>query len=107
MKIVYAIVLSIFFCTPLAQSQVSGVYDKEFFQSELSRYKAYSLRSASGVTADDRIDVTYYKLDLRVTTSPHYLRGNVVVKAASLVNGLSVITLDLMNPLTVDSVKSG
>jgi peptidase M1-like protein/HYDIN/CFA65/VesB family protein len=107
MRSLYAFVLPFILCSAIARAQDAGGYDKEFFNAELGRYKAYFQRSASGVAADDRIDVTYYKLDLRVSASPHYLSGNVVVRAISMEDGLSAITLDLMNSLTVDSVKVG
>jgi aminopeptidase N len=81
--------------------------DKSFFKSELNRYKAYFNRSISSVTAEDHIDVTYYRLNLRITASSHYIQGDVLMKAKSSVDGLSVITLDLMNALTIDSVLVG
>ncbi len=81
--------------------------DKAFFQNEMSRYKASFSRSVSSVTAEDRIDVTYYLIKLRITTSPAYLQGDVLMKATSVINGLSSITLDLMNPLSIDSVLVG
>ncbi|MEK9137218.1 MAG: M1 family aminopeptidase, partial [Bacteroidota bacterium] len=92
----------------MATGQVfqSSVNDKmqELYASETERY----LRRASvarNALADSNINITYYKLDLTITSSPNYLRGIVTVKALSTVNGLSSITLDLMNALTVDSVK--
>ncbi|MEZ0540947.1 M1 family aminopeptidase [Fibrella arboris] len=56
---------------------------------------------------DSTIDVTYYGLDLRVTTSPNYLRGvnNVTLKANSAT--LSQFYLDFNTSMKVDSVKSG
>jgi aminopeptidase N len=76
-------------------------------QSEILRYKAALKQEAASVTAEDRIDVKYYKLDLWITTSPQYLTGNVLMNAVSKQDGLSSITLDLMNSMTVDSVKVG
>jgi len=73
----------------------------------MNRYKAYFSQSADEIAAEDRIDVTYYRLDIRVTTSPQHLSGNVIMNAVSLQNGLSSITLDLMNALTIDSAKVG
>jgi len=78
--------------------------DKSFFRSEINRYKAYFNRSVSSVAAEDHIDVTYYLLKLRITTAPNYIRGDVLMKAKSVADGLSSINLDLMNALTIDSV---
>jgi len=56
---------------------------------------------------DSNIDVTYYKLNLHVSTSPNYLYGEVTVNAKSLLSGLSSIYLDFNNNMIVDSVSSG
>ncbi|HUN66476.1 MAG TPA: M1 family aminopeptidase [Bacteroidota bacterium] len=78
--------------------------DKSFFRHEIERYKAYRTRSASGVTSDGDMDATYYRLDLKITATPSYVRGNVTMNARSRIDGLSLIALDLMSALTVDSV---
>jgi aminopeptidase N len=57
--------------------------------------------------SDTGIDITYYKLDLTVSTSPGYLQGVVTAKALSQVGGLTSVSLDLRNTLTVDSVRLG
>jgi aminopeptidase N len=57
--------------------------------------------------SDLNVDALYYKLDLRVTTSPNYLRGIVTARMRSLVAGLASVTLDLNDVMVVDSVKSG
>jgi aminopeptidase N len=49
-------------------------------------------------------DVTYYKLDVRITTEPTSISGAVSVRAFSRADSLKEITLDLVNSLTVDSV---
>lgn len=75
-------------------------------KNEEQRYIA--LMSAMSKPASDlNIDVKYYKLNIRITTSPNYLRGIVTMKAASVVGNLTSVTLDLMSAMTVDSVKSG
>ncbi|HWP83138.1 MAG TPA: M1 family aminopeptidase [Bacteroidota bacterium] len=54
--------------------------------------------------ATSLIDVTYYHLNLRVTTLPNRLSGAVRLLATSLVNSLFTISLDLRNTMIVDSV---
>ncbi len=56
---------------------------------------------------DQSIDITYYKLDLDITYTPHYLKGAVTVNAKSISPSLSNFFLDLQNTLTVDSVVLG
>ena len=105
------VIKSLLFTCVLAESLTAQVensgYDKSFWQNELNRYKASFFSDANSVTADERFDVTYYKLNLRITTSPQYLRGSVMIKAISRVNGLATMTLDLMSSMIIDSVKIG
>ena len=53
---------------------------------------------------DDKIDVTYYKLNLNISHAQQYLRGEVTV-AFKLIAASSNCFLDLRSPLKVDSVK--
>ncbi len=92
--------------TLFGQEEQSG-YDKSFVRHELYRYKSSFQRTAQSTAADERFDVTYYKLDIRLTTSPNYLRGSVTMNAASRVNGLAAITLDLMSSMSIDSIRIG
>ena len=90
-----------------AQQPDESVNEKQLMQSEWKRYKTYFQQSDAQLTAENRIDVTYYRLTITITTSPQYVSGDVLMKARSVQDGLSSITLDLMNILTVDSVKVG
>ncbi len=56
---------------------------------------------------DQTINVTYYKLNLTVTTNPDRLDGIVTVKARPVADGLTNFYLDLKYDMTVTSVKSG
>jgi aminopeptidase N len=51
------------------------------------------------------IDVKYYDIDLTVAAAPPLLSGRVRVVAASLVDTLSVIILDLAGSMSIDSVR--
>jgi len=106
-SLLIAVILAIAGTYANAQEHALSPEQKGLIHSELSRYNAAFLRNTSGVTAEDRIDVSYYLLDLKITASPQYLRGRVVLKALSRQNNLTGITLDLMNALTIDSVKTG
>ncbi len=78
---------------------------------ELARTEAEAYARRSRVrfhTQDERgFDVTSYKLDLNITVVPGYLRGVVTLHARSTTAGLTAISLDLMNSMTVDSVTCG
>ncbi|MEZ0487755.1 M1 family aminopeptidase [Fibrella aquatica] len=56
---------------------------------------------------DSTIDITYYGLDLRITTSPNYLRGATTVTMKANVSSLSQFYLDFNTNMKVDSVKLG
>ncbi|HTY35796.1 MAG TPA: M1 family aminopeptidase [Bacteroidota bacterium] len=51
--------------------------------------------------------MTYYKLDLKLSITPAMLRGSVMMTARCLTNGLTSITIDLMDAMTADSVFVG
>jgi aminopeptidase N len=70
------------------------------------RRHASLLKALITPPAANNINVTYYRLDLTVTTPPHgsLLSGNVLVKATSLSDTLRQVPLDLADPMTVDSV---
>lgn len=82
-----------------------GDDEEALIKAELQRYERRFLRERDEPLSDQRIDATYYKLDLRVTYAPNYLSGNVLMKATATVGNLNDITLDLMNVLSIDSVK--
>jgi aminopeptidase N len=80
--------------------------ERKLLNSEAGRYRV--LMDAMRKPASDlNIDVKYYKLNIAITTSPSYLRGIMTMNALSVVSNLASVTLDLMNLMTVDSVKAG
>lgn len=105
MKLFTIFVMSMLFCGILrAQDETSD--GKSFlYQKDMLRYRSAKMQSP----LDDRFDVGYYKLDIRIFTSPspNYLKGVVTMTAASRQSNLTAISLDLMNSLTVDSVEMG
>ncbi len=74
------------------------------YTSEAKRYEHRRLSSSTRIASDSSINVSYYKLDLIITTSPGHLRGKVTIKAKSTVSALTSLTLDLANAMIVDSV---
>lgn len=75
-------------------------------KSKQDAFKRFSgLRNARvAYPGDDKIDVTYYKLNLNISHSQQYLRGEVTV-GFKLNSASSTCFLDLRSPLKVDSVK--
>ncbi len=65
------------------------------------------LNSISPVKAnalEDKYDVNFYFLDLDIETTIDSIKGNVLIKATSLVANLDTFSLSLAGNLTVDSV---
>jgi hypothetical protein len=93
--------------------QFSYAQESEEFQlkqlrlSEAQRYTTLARTSQRATPGQEGFDVTYYKLDLRLSTSPNNLTGSVTMVARCIVDNLVSITLDLMNSLRVDSVLVG
>ncbi len=54
---------------------------------------------------DSNIDITYYKLDIKITANPEYLSGKATVQAKIAAPSLNTIFLDLVDSMKVNSVK--
>jgi aminopeptidase N len=99
--------LALLFLFPhfLVSQPSSGQHDKDFYRYELQRARARYIQSEHEALATSSIDAKYYGLNLHITTSPQYLRGVMTMDAVSKVENLTSVTLDMMNSLTIDSVK--
>jgi len=62
---------------------------------------------AGGSAASTNIDITYYKLDLDISTAPGYLHGQITASGLALADSIDQVQLDLSNAMTVDSVLAG
>lgn len=87
----------------LAQNKNSSIveHEKRAFESD---------QKISGVQypGDQNIDITYYKLNLKLDYPPKkYLYGAVTVSAKINSSSLNSFSLDLQDELNVDSVKQG
>ncbi|MFI5252749.1 MAG: M1 family aminopeptidase [Bacteroidota bacterium] len=79
---------------------------EQLINNEMENYKSRFLHSRTGVASDIRYDVKYYKLELKITTTPsNYLYGKITMRATSLIDGLDSISLDLRNNMIIDSIK--
>ncbi len=76
----------------------------KIIKAEQERYSKTLELSKIQYPGDSTIDVTYYGLDLEVTSSPQYLTGKVTINASVNASSISTSFLDLRNALTVDSV---
>ncbi|MBK7978610.1 MAG: T9SS type A sorting domain-containing protein [Ignavibacteriae bacterium] len=70
-------------------------------KSQLSKYDNFLNINYEG---DFNIDVTYYKLNLEITNTPDFLKGDVTINAKSNFNNLTNIFIDLQKKLSVKSV---
>jgi aminopeptidase N len=77
----------------------------QLYKAELDRYS--SRTTAARGFVDDNIDVTYYRLNLTVTTAPNRLSGIITTHATSVMTPLTHVMLNLENSMRVDSVRMG
>src|SRR5690606_18696633 len=103
MKFVFLTIFSILFIFPVS-AQTGGDH-----LCSISKRKNFFVQNTqrTDYPGDSTIDVTYYKLDLKITTSPDFLIGEVTVRANSLKSSLSSFFLDFEDNMIVDTVLSG
>src|SRR5690606_12199660 len=103
MKIVFLIIFSFLVTFPVT-AQTGGDH-----LCSISKRQNFFIHNTqrTDYPGDSTIDVTYYKLDLKITTSPDFLAGEVTVRANSLKSSLSSFYLDFEDNMIVDTVLSG
>ncbi len=91
----------------LGQTPFVSEPDREHSANKLGFEKtAFGRQQMSTETAASSwFDVTYYGLNLDVTTHPNYLKGKVNIIGICRQDSSRVLTLDLMNTMHVDSVQ--
>ncbi len=78
---------------------------KPWYKAEQERNSRLIELSKIQYPGDSKIDVTYYGLDLTITTSPNYLTGIVTIGVRTDTSTLTNCFLDLRDFLIVDSVQ--
>jgi aminopeptidase N len=91
----------------LVAQESESYFKGQFRAQEARRFQMLAKESGTLTPGQEGFDVTYYKLDLKLTVNPNYLSGSVRMVAKVLTNNLTSITLDLMSAMTVDSVVDG
>lgn len=101
MKFSFLIFFLLLFNKSFSQEYYCGreIEAERMFQNDFIRLSASD--------GDSTIDLTYYKLDLTITTSPDNLKSEVGVNAKVETSQINSFYLSLSDHLTVDSVKSG
>ncbi len=102
MKKFTILLIILFLVNILSRAQDGADYCSE---GKIKSFSRLSKLSSVQYPGDNNIDVTYYKLDLRVNTNPNSLNGIVTVKAKAAAQNLITFNLDLVNALIVSSVK--
>lgn len=97
-------VSTILFFILFAAAGLPQEYEHPCAQSKTQRFQSMMKINQVNYPGDSKIDVTYYKLDLKLTHTPNYLIGNVVVNAKIDTVSASSVYLDLATNLVVDSV---
>ena len=99
---------SLLFCFSWGVAQHSEVFREKMFRLQELQRRTDAATSVAAITAgQEGFDVTYYNLDLHLSTPSQTLTGTVTIVARSLAAPLSSITLDLAQTMTVYSVKVG
>jgi len=78
--------------------------EKALIESEM---EAYRLRRPANVAADENYDVSYYRIELRISTAPVMLYGRVTFKVRPVIDNLTSIRIDFTDSLAVDSIVAG
>ena len=99
------LIYAIYICRQAAFSQHPFVPEPEQqlmnkFEFEKSAYEQRQTESA----ASSWFDVTYYGLNLNLSTNPGYLKGDVSIVGICRQDNSPSLTLDLMNTMHIDSV---
>lgn len=80
-------------------------YDiKPWVKSERERFSKLNQLQQVQYPGDSQIDITYYGLDLTITTNPNYLTGIVTIGVKADTTEINSCFLDLRNFLTIDSI---
>jgi aminopeptidase N len=98
-KLYICIVLTVMYvCQHLAFGQIRTIseYEKNTFVHRQMVVKS---------SASNWFDVTYYKLDLNISSQPNYLYGKVIIIGTCKQNNSQSLTLDLANSMHVDSIQ--
>jgi len=77
---------------------------KPWIKGERERHSRQIQLSKVQYPGDSKIDITYYGLDLTVTTNPNYLSGNVTIGVRVDTLSINSCFLDLQNALSVNSL---
>jgi len=105
--------ISIFFCCLVfkATAQPPANYSKQLKEIALAEQLRHERLTQSGNTGTDNIvavvsnfDAKYYRCEWEVDPAVRFIKGKVTVYYTITATGTS-ISLDLMSPLIVDSVK--
>ena len=94
--------LFIFIINVLAQDDASQYCS----EGKIRAFNSSNRLSKIAYPGDDKIDVTYYKLNLSVNYNSKLLTGEVTVKAWSSIDKLTNFYLDLVSTMAVTSVTS-
>jgi aminopeptidase N len=78
--------------------------EKPWIKAERENFARMRELSKVRYPGDSKIDVTYYGLDLNITTNPNNISGNITIGVRTDTSAINTCFLDLRNFLIVDSV---
>jgi aminopeptidase N len=77
--------------------------EKALISTEMQRFAGRAL-SSTGSVGSEWLDVTYYGLNLTITTSPNFLEGRVLIRGTCKADSAQVLQLDLKQNMQIDSI---
>lgn len=95
--------------TLVAQEHAAGdtAAERMHRKAEMEAWRAGQAALARAPVADENYDVTWYRLDLGIDTDPKLISGTVTIRAASVIDGLASVRIDLSDSLAIDSITDG
>jgi aminopeptidase N len=100
-------ILLLFFLNLNGQEKLSDNQEEEkiFISSEMQRYEKLLHSNSISSYSSVWFDVSYYNLNLSINTNPQYISGIVTIVGICGQNPDTMLVLDLMNSLHIDSIK--
>jgi aminopeptidase N len=73
-------------------------------EREINSLRNFFYRNQIRSLASEWFDVTFYSLNLTISSDPQYLKGDVIIRGICRESGHSSLKLDLQNTMIIDSV---
>ena len=103
MKYILLLLPFAFLLSPLVLAQEEGPEFDALREGEARRYEMLSRSFQRASVVHPGVDVSYYRLNIRIADQKNYVRGDVVTTARVTDPTLAALSFDLTSPMKVDS----